>query len=166
MFSQTKGIRRIFRHIDHCLGVDTADHAAQLCLEAIWQREPFALHAERIDAWVDAPASGDPHFWGAYVTGSWVVTGESRPYNRVLGYAGGIAPSRRFGAIEFVVRYSHVDLSDGSVDGGVLDKWSVGANWWASVQWKLGISYGYADLDKYDDRGNTRMLLTRLQWMY
>jgi phosphate-selective porin len=65
-----------------------------------------------------------------------------------------------------VARYSHVDLSDGLVEGGVLARWGVGVNWWASAQWKLCISYGDADLDKYEVRGNTRMLLKRLQWMY
>ena len=38
--------------------------------------------------------------------------------------------------------------------------------WKVDAQWKLGLSYGYADLDKYELRGNTRMLLARLQWMY
>ena len=116
--------------------------------------------------WVDAPESGGPHFSGTYVTASWVVTGESRPYLRALGYAGGIVPTRRHGAVELVARYSHVDLSGGPVEGGVLDKWHFGANWWASAQWKIGVSYGDADLDKYEVRGNTRMLLWRMQWMY
>ena len=143
-----------------------ADHAEQLSLEAVWQRGPFLIHAERIDARVDSPESGDPHFWGAYATTSWVVTGESRPYLRKLGYGGGIVPTGRFGAVELVARYSHVDLGDGSIEGGVLDKWAFGANWWASAQWKLGISYGDADLDKNEIRGNTRMVLVRAQWMY
>ena len=124
------------------------------------------LHAEHIDAWVDAPESGDPHFTGAYATVAWVVTGESRPYIRSLGYAGGITPTGRLGAIEIVVRYSHLDFNNGSIEGGELDRWGLGANWWASAQWKVGISYGDAGLDKYGVRGNTRMLLVRLLWMY
>lgn len=143
-----------------------ADHAAQLSLEAVLQRGPFLLHAEHIDAWVDAPESGDPHYSGAYVTASWVVTGESRPYNRVTGYAGGIVPTRRLGAVEFVARYSRVDLTSGAIDGGVLDKWHFGVNWWASRQWKAGLSYGDADLDKDGVLGNTKMVLFRLQWLY
>ncbi|MEJ2581220.1 MAG: porin, partial [Acidobacteriota bacterium] len=143
-----------------------ADHAAQLSLEAVWQGGPFLLHAEHIDAWVDAPERADPHFTGDYVTGSWVVTGESRPYVRSLGYAGAIKPTGRFGAVELVVRYSHLDFNHGSIEGGVLDRWGLGANLWASTQWKIGISYGDADLDKYGTRGNTKMLLVRLLWMY
>jgi phosphate-selective porin OprO and OprP len=143
-----------------------ADHAAQLSLEAVWQGGPFLLHAEHIDAWVDAPERADPHFTGDYVTGSWVVTGESRSYVRSLGYAGAIKPTGRFGAVELVVRYAHLDFNDGSIEGGVLDRWGLGANLWASTQWKIGISYGDADLDKYGTRGNTKMLLVRLLWMY
>jgi phosphate-selective porin OprO and OprP len=48
----------------------------------------------------------------------------------------------------------------------VLDKWHVGVNWWASAQWKFGVSYGYADLDRAGLRGITSMVLTRLQWVY
>ena len=49
---------------------------------------------------------------------------------------------------------------------GVLGRWGVGANSWALTQWKIGISYGDAGLDKYGTRGTTRMLLVRLLWMY
>ena len=143
-----------------------ADHAAQLSLEAVWQRGPFLLHAEHIDAWVDAPESGDPHFTGDYVTAAWVVTGESRPYVRSLGYAGAIKPTGRLGAVELVVRYTHLGFNNGGIEGGVLDRWGLGVNLWASTQWKIGISYGDADLDKYGTRGDTRMLLVRLLWMY
>jgi hypothetical protein len=48
----------------------------------------------------------------------------------------------------------------------VLDKWHLGLNWWASRQWKAGVSYGDADLDKNGIRGNTEMLLFRMQWFY
>jgi phosphate-selective porin len=83
-----------------------------------------------------------------------------------MGFTTGIAPTHRHGAIELVVRYSRVDLTDGAIDGGVLRKAHFGVNWWASQQWKAGISYGDADLDRGGTRGNTRMLLTRFQWFY
>jgi len=103
-----------------------ANHANQLSLEGLVSRGPFSVLAERVEARVDAPASGDPRFWGAYVAASWMLTGESRPYNRVGGWAGGITPRRRLGAVELVAKYSRVDLTDGSIDGGRLDKWHLG----------------------------------------
>lgn len=143
-----------------------ANHADQLSLEAVWQRGPITLQAEHIEAFVDAVDSGDPNLSGSYLTASWVVTGESRPYVRSLGYAGGIVPNSRYGAVELVLRRSHVDHDDSLITGGVLNKWSAGVNWWASTQWKIGVSYGDADLDRGGIDGNTKMLLMRAQWMH
>jgi phosphate-selective porin OprO and OprP len=142
-----------------------ADFSRQLSLEAIWSRGPFMLSAEHVDAWVDAPQSGDPHFRGTYLMANWAVTGESRVYNRAVGYANGIGPYGRAGSFELVTRYSWVDLTDGSIDGGKLGKWHFGANWWMTRQLKIGVGYGDADLDLDGARGNTKMLLFRLQWV-
>jgi phosphate-selective porin OprO and OprP len=150
--------------------VDTGDFSAtranELSLEALLAHGPYSVLLERFDAWTDAEQSGNPRFSGYYVTGSWVLTGESRQYMRAVGYAAGIVPKRRLGAVEIVGRYSNLGFKSGAIDGGVLDKWHVGVNWWASAQWKLGISYGYADLDKGGVRGKTEMVLARCQWLY
>jgi phosphate-selective porin OprO and OprP len=143
----------------------TANHASQLSLEAIWSRGPVMLSAEHVDAWVDAPQNGDPHFRGTYLMASWALTGESRVYNRSLGYASGIGPYGRAGAFELVTRYSWVDLEDGNIDGGKLGKWHFGANWWMTRQLKLGVGYGDADLDKGGTLGKTKMFLFRMQWV-
>jgi phosphate-selective porin OprO/OprP len=127
----------------------------------------YTLIAEHVESRVDAPANGDPRFHGSYLTASWVVTGESRPYIRSAGYAGGIVPTHRYGAWELAARYGYVDLVDGSIDGGILSHWTFGVNWWASTQWKVGVSYGDANLDRGGiDDGNTKMLLCRMQWLY
>jgi hypothetical protein len=39
-------------------------------------------------------------------------------------------------------------------------------NWWASAQWKIGLSYGDGDLIREGLRGNTTMWLTRIQRIY
>jgi phosphate-selective porin OprO/OprP len=143
-----------------------ADHADELSYELLVARGPVALLAERFDARVDSPETGDPRFSGWYVGGSWTLTGEHRPYNRAQAYAAGPIPTRRLGAVEMVAKYSHLDITDGTLDGGLLDKWYFGLNWWLSKQWKLGIGYGDGDLDKDGLVGNTKMLLFRLQWLY
>jgi len=143
-----------------------ARRATQLSLEALWAHGPFSVLAEHIGAWVDSPERGNPYFSGYYVSGSWMLTGESRPYARGGGYAGGVRPARRLGAVELVAKYSRVDLRGGGIDGGVLNKWHYGVNWWASAQWKLGLSYGDADLERNGLRGNTKMWLSRVQWLW
>jgi phosphate-selective porin OprO/OprP len=95
-----------------------------------------------------------------------MLTGESRPYLRSLGTFGPVSPNSRKGAFELVTRYSRVDLSDGQVQGGVLGKWHFGLNWWISRQWKAGVSWGNAELERDGLRGDTRMLLLRTQWYY
>ena len=152
------------RYVD--TGDFAADYAGSISLEAVWQRGPIALTYEHILTRADASASGDPEFSGRYVMASWVLTGESRAYNRALGYAGAVTPQSHKGAIELVARYSRLDLADGAIAGGELDKLYLGVNWWSSQQWKAGIGYGDADLDRDGLRGNTRMLLLRMQWAY
>ena len=54
---------------------------------------------------------------GFYVQGSYLLTGEHRPYNRALGIFSGIRPKRNFledggwGAWELAARYSYLDLA-------------------------------------------------------
>jgi phosphate-selective porin len=143
-----------------------ADYAGEVALEAVWDRGPFTLAAERVELRAEAPASGNPRFSGSYLMLSWRLTGESRPYNRDFATAIGITPTQRHGAIELVLRYSHVDVADAMIDGGVLDKAHFGVNWWASRQWKFVVSYGDGDLDRGGVTGNTRMLQFRTQWAY
>jgi phosphate-selective porin OprO/OprP len=108
----------------------------------------------------------DPTLSGWYVTGSWVLTGEHRPYDRKAGYARRILPARRWGAVELVGRYGRVDLDDRSVQGGTMAGWWTGVNWWATRRFKASAGYGNIDLERFDLDGNTQTLLLRLQWIY
>ncbi len=152
------------RYVD--TGAFEGDYLSEIGLEIAWDRGPFLLVAEHIEARAKSIRYGDPRFSGSYLAASWVVTGESRPYIRVAGTTGAITPSSRFGALELVLRYSHLDLTHDGIDGGVLRKWHYGANWWVSPQWKFGASWGDADLDRFDSSGNTKLLLFRAQWFY
>lgn len=153
------------------LYVDTgniaADHAWHLGLEALWANGPYSVLAEVVEARVSAAALDNPVFTGWYVTGSWIVTGGGpRPYDRKVGYARRVPVERRRGEIEVVARFGRVDLDDGLVSGGTLDKWYVGANWWATRRWKASLGYGDAELGRFGLVGDTKILLARMQWIY
>jgi phosphate-selective porin len=150
------------RYVD--TGDFEADYVGEMGLELIAARGPFMFAAEHVAARAHAPASMDPRFSGSYALLSWMLTGESRPYLRATGTTGPVMPASRRGAIELVARYSHLDLTGGLIEGGVLDKWHVGANWWVSPQWKFGLSWGDAELARDGVTGRTRLLLGRLQW--
>ena len=147
-------------------GSFSGDFITEVGVEVAWDHGPYLFVAEHIEARAKSAENGNPRFTGSYLLASLMVTGESRPYIRQNGTTGPITPSSDRGALELVARYTRIDLSDGLIDGGVLDKWHLGVNWWMSPQWKLGVSWGDADLERSGLSGNTKMLLARLQWLY
>ena len=142
------------------------DHAWHTGVEALWSSGGYSVLAEYVRADLSTRDDRNPTLDGWYVTGSWVLTGEHRPYDRKAGYARRILPQGRWGAVELIGRYGHVDLDDGPVRGGTMDGWWAGVNWWANNRWKASIGYGNIDLDRFGIDGNTRTLLSRLQWIY
>jgi phosphate-selective porin OprO/OprP len=153
------------------LYVDTgniaADHAWHAGLEALWADGPYSVLGEVVEARVSSNALGDPTFTGWYVTGKWTVTGGGpRPYDRNVAYARRMPVTGRHGEVELVARIGRVDLDDAAVSGGTMEKWYVGVNWWATKRWRATLGYGDTDLGRFGFDGNTKILLTRLQWIY
>jgi phosphate-selective porin len=77
-----------------------------------------------------------------------------------------VLPQHAWGAFEVVGRYSHVDLTDQAVDGGVFNRATAGINWWATRRWKIGFDYGVILLDRFGIDGVTHAFHTRFQWAY
>jgi phosphate-selective porin OprO and OprP len=74
-------------------------------------RGPLSLQGELFHSIVDSKREGTFNFGGAYVYGSWFVTGESRPYDRTTGVFTRLHPRRELslrggglGALELGVR--------------------------------------------------------------
>jgi phosphate-selective porin OprO and OprP len=143
-----------------------ATHATQFALEAFYNKRSFSVIAEYTRAWIAAPTRGNPSFNGSYVTVSYFLTGDTRPYDKYAANILPIIPKSRWGAVELVGRVGYVDLDDGFIKGGKLTTWYAGANWWASKQWKIGMGYGLADLDRFNLSGRTHRFITRVQWIY
>jgi hypothetical protein len=150
--------------------VDTGDipasHQNEIGLEFLATRGTFSVLGDYAESYVYSSTRGVPHFYGASVTATWTITGEHRPYDRKVGYARRIIPEGRWGAWEVVARYSHIDLNDRSVTGGILHKGLVGVNWWASPQWRISFGYGLADLDRKGVSSLTNIFQTRFQWIF
>jgi len=142
-----------------------ADHAGEVGFEGLLGHGPLLLSTEYVRAWVDAPEHA-PHLWGGYMTLSYVLTGQHRPYDRKVGYARRVLPEGRWGSWELFARYSHVDLDDRAVTGGVMNKGAIGLNWWATRRWKIGFDYGLTGLNKTGVYGVTNAFHTRFQWVY
>lgn len=135
-------------------------------LEALYNKRSFSVLAEYTQAWVNSPAMRNPSFNGSYVTVSYFLTNDTRAYDKRSGNIVPMAPRSRMGAVELVGRVGYVDLDDTLIKGGKLTTWYAGANWWASRQWKVGMGYGLADLDRFNTTGRTQRFLARLMWVY
>ena len=163
-YAEPPGVHVAANYVD--TGDIPADHAWHLGFEGLWSEGPFSLLGEYNRAWVRSASADNPEFFGYYITASWVLTGEARPYDHTNGYARRITPKYRGGAPELVARFSHIDLDDKAVQGGKFDKIYVGINWWATQQWRLAFGWGHIWLDRFDKTGVTDSFVTRFQWTY
>ena len=102
---------------------------------------------------------------------TWLVTGETRPYNTINGCFRDIAPLKPVfsggpGAWELVLRYSYSDLNGGTVRGGTFGRVTPMVNWYLSENVRLEMAYGYGQLDRFNLKGNTQFFQTRVQLQF
>ena len=117
---------------------------------------------------VAAPALDNPVMHGGDLVQTWVITGETRPYNMVNGSFKTISPAKSFldggpGAWEAVLRESYIDLNGGTVQGGKFWRITPMVNWYISDQLRLEAAYGYGTLDRFGTQGHTHFFQLRLQ---
>jgi phosphate-selective porin OprO and OprP len=128
------------------------------------QQGSVSLTAEALPVRVMGAEPRALTFSGNYVELAWRPRGEPRAYDEETGSLGRVRLGRHRVAVELGARYTHVDLSDRSVDGGVFDRSSVGATVYGPHELKLQIDYGYGVLNKGGVVGHTHLLTTRFQW--
>lgn len=121
--------------------VDTGEFTAESVhtgvLEGALQSGPTSIQAEFAYTWVGSSEEENPEFWAFYVMGSHFLTGESRPYIESKGAFGRPTPKRELrdgsgglGAFEIALRFSHLDLTDKNIQGGILDNVAGAFNWY------------------------------------
>jgi hypothetical protein len=59
----------------------------------------------------------------------------------------------------------NTDLTDGTVDGGEMDVFSLGVNWWFTRSAHLGVNYRYVTLDRFGAQGDSSGLNARILLM-
>ena len=134
-------------------GLLDSDGADWLNFELGWRKGPLWVNAEYLDVGVDSPTFGDLDFSGYHASATWSLTGEMRPYNKKSGVFGAQPVARNMnqngpGGWELGIRYSSIDLTDGPIDGGEMDIWSIGVKWKLTPVFVVDANYRYIDLDK------------------
>ena len=143
----------------------TANHQLNLGIEQLWSLENFSVLMEYIHNWTNTPTSVE-QFNGYYVTSSYVISGEQRPYDKKAAYARRIKPTGEHGAWELFARFGRVNLTNRNIQGGTNNSYTFGLNWWATQHWKAGLTYGISNLLKDDITGVTNSFQFRIQWIF
>jgi phosphate-selective porin OprO/OprP len=157
--------------------IATGDIAAER--STVWGLEAAAVfgqfwsQAEWVQSEVPSDGLGDLTFRGSYVATGWFYTGENRFYKTADGTFGRVTPNRLFkngnpftkkgdsGALEFVARYSALDLNSGLVRGGAMKNYSVGMNWYLSESSEFKLNLIHSDVK---DVGGANLVLLRYQF--
>ena len=154
--------------------VDTEEQLANSVLtynlEASWRKGPFWVHGEYVFNDIDAPNIGNPDFTGYHLTGSWALTGEMRGYNRKSGIFNPLPVARSvydggWGTWEVVARVSDIDLTEGLIEGGEMQIYSLGLNWWLSPIFNVNLNYRWITLDRFGVEGDSSGFNTRIVLM-
>lgn len=141
------------------------DQIQRLGFEQIWIHGPFSIQSEALRMNVTRE-NGLPDYTasGQYVYGSWVLTGESRPY--AAGAVSNIKPEHDYGAVELLARYSRLDLDDAGIDGGRQHAWTLGANWYLTSHFKFQANYVKADVSRAGTHTKPDIVELRAQVMF
>ncbi|OQX89026.1 hypothetical protein B6D60_00280 [candidate division KSB1 bacterium 4484_87] len=129
------------------------DHFTRVGLEGVASYKSFTLQSEYIQTDVSRMNGyQNATFSGSYAFLSWVITGESKPWDPTQGEFGPIVPkSDKLGAWELAVRFSHLDLTDetAGIFGGMANNITVGLNWYANPNVRFLLNYTLVDNSKF-----------------
>jgi len=153
------------------LGFEAAAQTGSLLIEG----EYFKYRIDRRITGAARPS--DPRFNGWYVMGTWVLTGESRPYNPAEGRFDAPKMNYNFnpeagtwGAFEIAARYSDLDLNYhdcgaavatpaspaacfDAVRGGEQKIVTLGANWYLNPDIRLMLNFQRVDVNRFNAAG-------------
>ena len=108
-------------------------------LEFAWVDGPFALQIETANTFLQRKNGQDDanNLWGGYLSASYFLTGEHRPYDPRGGVFDRIKvesplQNRGPGAWELAARADYIDLNDAGIRGGEQITYVAGVNWYAN----------------------------------
>lgn len=161
-------------NVDETSLIDTGDLQASRAnvvgLEFAAQRGPLFWQSEAFRVQVDRGAEHMPtaDFYGFYLEGSWILSGERRRFDASRAAFWIPKPHRPlgqgWGAWELAFRYSRMNLNDrageaglppppGGVRGGDQKILAIGLNWYPRPRVRLMVDYMRASVDRLNPAG-------------
>ncbi len=137
-----------------------ADFYELMGLEGVVNWGPVQVVGEYQQVWMQRTPQADVTFQGGYVYIAYFLTGEHMTWDRATGTLDRVQPFQNFflvdtvddgvqagwGAWQAAVRYSHADLSDLDIDGGVGDEVTFGLNWYWNAYAKMQFNAIYGQI--------------------
>lgn len=126
------------------------DENSALGLETAFTSGPFHIQAEYMDG--EEGAADD--LSGYYVQAGYIFTGETRPYKD--GAFKRVEPKGKAGAWEMVARYEDGDGNHSDIELGDDDAsaYTLGVNYYAHKNVKIGVNYTDGESNTSDDDGS------------
>lgn len=131
-----------------------AESTTRLGLEAALVYNSFSVQTEYLQKEYGLDTGGsDPTFDSWYISGSYFLTGEHRPYDG--GEFGRLKPNENVlagdnggpGAWELAARYSTMDLNGHGIIGGEMENVTLGINWYLNPSVRMMANYVLANVD-------------------
>jgi phosphate-selective porin OprO and OprP len=146
-----------------------AESAVTLGIESYYRPGSWTFGMEYFFNQVQSEEQNDPFFHGGEVLVSYLLTGETKPYNLRGAYFERTSPARTVfeggpGAWELVLRMSYADLDANDIHGGRFWRITPMVNWHLSDNIRLEFVTGYGVLDRFDQTGSTVFFQSRIQF--
>jgi phosphate-selective porin OprO/OprP len=122
-----------------------------LGLEGVFNYGPLHIEGEYQQVQMQRVNAADLQFSGGYIYAAWFLTGENMVWDRQTGQLGRVQPYSHFfrvrttdgfidggwGAWQIAARYSHGDLSNLNIHGGISDEVTFSLVWYFNSHSKL-----------------------------
>ncbi|UOK41563.1 MULTISPECIES: OprO/OprP family phosphate-selective porin [Flavobacterium] len=138
--------------------------------EFYYRSGAFLLGSEYNFHMMNSTETNNPVFHGGEVFVAYSITGEVRPYLSNPGIFSFLKPKKSvfdggYGAVEAILRFSSLDLTDGTLQGGEFWRITPMVNWYLSENIRFYFAYGYGVLDKDSQQGVTNFFQSRVLLM-
>jgi len=150
-------------------GSFAADHSTHIGGEIYYSTGRFLLGSEVMMHKFNASVAEDHSFVGGDIVVSYMITNTKRPYT-TTGSIFGFVPVTKsifnggWGEWEAVIRYSTLDLEDGSIHGGKFWRITPMINWYMTKFMRMEFVYGYGVLDRFNLKGAVQIFQARIQF--
>lgn len=144
-----------------------ADHSMHIGAEVYYSNGSLMIGSEVMMHSFQSSEFEDHTFFGGDVAISYLLGGK-RPYTTVGSVLGFVKVKKSvfkggWGAWEGLLRFSSLDLDDGSIHGGKFWRITPMVNWYMSRVVRTEFIYGYGVLDRYNLQGNVQIFQARIQ---